>query len=135
MGGFKYWYKVVPKRIRRLIDLGCAGEHWAWFFVGKYFMSIGQEWEAFEYAFKRGSREGDHNCRLIMAAHGYLEYRVYHDPPLARAIFADVIAEKRPFHRSCRPEFEKLCKAFPDVNGVNGVNGVKFYPPTPNKFK
>jgi hypothetical protein len=67
MGGFACWYGVVPKRIRRLIDVGCAGDHRAWYFVGKYFMSIGQEWEANVYALKWGLREGDNNCRLLMA--------------------------------------------------------------------
>lgn len=75
--------------------------------------------------------KGDHNCSLVIAAHRYLGYRVYHDPSLAKAIFAEVIAEKRHLHQGCRPEFDKLCKAFPDVN----VNGIKFYPPPPNKFK
>ena len=67
MGGVRKWYGIVPKRIRWLFDKACAGEHWAWYFIGKYFMSIGQEWEAYEYAFKWGLLNGDKKCRLIMA--------------------------------------------------------------------
>jgi hypothetical protein len=121
----------MPEKIRRLLKLGCAGKHWAWYFVGKYLLSIGQTYAAFEYAFKRGSREGDHNCCLIMAAQGYLGYGVYHDLSIARAIFADVIATGRPFHRSCLPDLKKLCNAFPDVD----TSEVRFYPSLPTSIK
>ncbi len=118
----------MPKKIQRLLKLGCAGKHWAWYFVGKYLLSIGQTYVAFEYAFKRGSREGDHNCRLIMAAQGY---GVYHDLSIAKEMFASVFTTGRPFHRDCRPDLEKLCHAFPDVD----TSEVRFYPSLPTSIK
>jgi hypothetical protein len=130
---YQNMYVQMPRKIQRLLKLGCAGKHWAWYFVGKYLLSIGQTYAAFEYAFKRGSHEGDHNCCLLMAAQGYLGYGVYHDLSIARAIFADVIATGRPIHRDCQPDLERLCKAFPDVDV--DTSEVRFYPSLPTSIK